>query len=258
MPLDSAYNEYRPKVEFNAGASPDILHATEHILQPVHEAAVDKVADSPDWILGVLLLIFSLLAWVRVYHFKRLKQLVQASLYKIHVQKILRSNDSLIARISIGLNAIFILSMSLFIYQLLWYYNVELPYTGNLSPFLLILMIVAVVYPLKSMVLWLMGWIFKESEGFAEYSYHVFLLNKMVGLALIPLLVLVTYLSMGQFILLHVGVSMVCLTYLYRLFRGYAVGRATRNLSQFYIFLYLCTLEILPLVLVTRFISRQL
>ena len=260
MPLDSnVYGyTYAPGVDFSAGQSPDTLVSTQHILQPSHEEAIDKVMSSPDWILGVLVLILLILAWVRVYHLKRLKQLLQAFLYKLHVYTILRSNDSMIKRISLGLNAIFILSMSLFLYQLIEYYDVFLPLADTINSFLLILPVVLLLYPLKSLVLQLVGWIFSDTEKCSEYIFHVFLINKILRLSLIPIVVLATYLSSGQEVLLQVGVSLVVLFYVYRLFRGYFIGRANANLSQFYIFLYLCTLEILPLIIITRFVSSAL
>jgi len=162
------------------------------------------------------------------------------------------------ARISFGLNAIFVLSMSLFVFQLLEHNNLKLPYTENISPFFLILTVVFLTYPLKSVFLRLVGWLFNDTEKFTEYLFNVFLLNKVLGLALVPIVVLVTYLSFGQHALLTVGVLLVFFNYTYRLLRGYYVGRATANLSQFYIFLYLCTLEILPLVVITRYISSEL
>jgi len=118
--------------------------------------------------------------------------------------------------------------------------------------------VVLLLYPLKSLVLQLVGWIFSDSERISEYIFNVFLINKILGLSLIPIVVLATYLSSGQEVLLHVGISLVVLFYVYRLFRGYFIGRDNANLSQFYIFLYLCTLEILPLIIVTRFVSSEL
>jgi len=258
VPIDSNNLEYNPTVEFSSGLPPETILSTEQMLQPTHEGAVDKVVSSPDWILGVLLLILTLLAWVRVYHLKRLNQLFQAFLYKLHVYTILRSNDSLITRISMGLNAVFVLSMSLFLYQIMQYYKVEMPYADTVSSFLIILGVVFIIYPLKSLGLRLIGWVFNDSEKFKEYIFNVFLINKILGLALVPIVTLVAYMTSGQGMLFKLGAMLVIVLYIYRLIRGYSIGRAVANLSQFYIFLYLCTLEILPLIVVTRYVSNEL
>ena len=165
MPLDSNVYDYTytPSVDFSAGQSPDTLVSNEHVLQPSHEEAIDKVVSSPDWILGVLVLILLILAWVRVYHLKRLKQLLQAFLYKLHVFTILRSNDSMIKRISLGLNAIFILTMSLFLYQLIEHYDVFLPFANTENSFFLILPVVLLLYLLTSLVLLLVVGVFSDS-----------------------------------------------------------------------------------------------
>lgn len=260
MPLDSnVYNYgYAPSVDTSSGQSPDTLLLAEHVLQPVHDGAIDKIVSSPDWVLGVLVLIFLLLAWVRVYHLKRLNQLLQAFLYKLHVYTLLRSNDSMLKRINWGLNAIFVLTMSLFLYQLMEHYGVTLPFTETINHFLLIVPVLLVLYPVKSLVLQLVGWIFNDSEKITEYIFNVFLINKVLGLFLVPIVVLAAYLSFGQAMLLHAGVGLVVLCYMYRLLRGYLIGRATATLSSFYIFLYLCTLEILPLIIIAKFVSSEL
>jgi hypothetical protein len=228
------------------------------VLQPEHYGAIDKTVNSPDWVLGVLVLIFLLLAWVRVYHLKRLNQLFQAFLYKLHVYTLLRSNDSMLKRISWGLNAIFVLTMSLFLYQLMEYYGVTFPFAETINSFVLIVPVLLLLYPVKSLLMQLVGWIFDDSEKITEYIFNIFLLNKVLGLSLVPIVVMAAYLSFGQQVLLYVGVVLVVVFYVYRLFRGYFIGRATANLSRFYILLYLCTLEILPLVIVAKFISSEL
>ena len=258
MPLDSNFYQYTPEVDFTSGSAPESTQSTEHILHTSNLEAIDKVSGSPDWILGVLLLIFAILAWVRVYHKKRLNQLFRAFLYKLHVQTLLRSNDSLITRVSVGLNAIYILTMTLFVYLLIQNFGISFPYSDSVNPFLTVLAIFIFLYPLKSLGLHFLGWVFHDSEKFTEYIFNVFLLNKILGLSLLPIVVLVSYFSSGQVLLLEIGMVTIALFYLYRLFRGYAIGRATAKLSQFYIFLYLCTLEILPLVVITRLVLREL
>ncbi|MBL4658262.1 MAG: DUF4271 domain-containing protein [Flavobacteriales bacterium] len=243
MSLDSVDTHYEPKVDFNNGPSPDSELSTEHILQPINEKAIHKSVESADWLIGVLLLIFVLLAWVRVYHFKRLGQLFQAFLYKLHVVKILRSNDSLITRISVALNSIYILAVSVFLTQMIEYHQLTLPYSNIVHPFLIILGVVSLVYPLKELFVRIVGWVFKDQEKLAEYTFNIFLLNKILGLALVPIVVLLAYLSFGKFILINLGIFLIVFSFLYRLYRGYFIGRAAATVSHVYIFLYLCTLE---------------
>lgn len=258
MALDSVDTHYDPKVDFNTGQSPSILLSTEHILQPVNDKAVDKSIVTSDWLLGVLLLIFAILAWVRVYHIKQLGELFQAFLYRLYLSKILRSSDSLITRISLALNAIFILTTSVFVLQLLEFQQLKLPFSEAINPFFIILAVVGLVYPVKALVVRIIGWVFNDSDIMTEYTFNIFLLNKILGLGLLPIIVLQAYLSFGQLVLMYIGVFLIAISYMYRIYRGYFIGRASANLSQVYIFLYLCTLEILPLAVAARFISSEL
>jgi hypothetical protein len=138
------------------------------------------------------------------------------------------------------------------------YYGVTFPFSETINSFVLIVPALLLLYPVKSLLMQLVGWIFNDSEKITEYIFNIFLLNKVLGLSLVPIVVMAAYLSFGQQVLLYVGVVLVVVFYVYRLFRGYFIGRATANLSRFYILLYLCTLEILPLVIVAKFISSEL
>ncbi len=117
--------------------------------------------------------------------------------------------------------------------------------------------LVAAGYLLKFFFLLLFRFLVGTDAGTHEYIFTMFLINKALGMILLPLVVLAAYIQ-GQAVdlLLWAGIAIFFLLFLYRLWRGGSIG-VSYNVAPFYLFLYLCTLEILPLVVIAKvFVSN--
>ncbi|PCH96724.1 MAG: hypothetical protein COB85_03305 [Bacteroidetes bacterium] len=231
--------------------SPQPLMATHELLTNRGQSNHVNIK-SPDWILGILLAIFLLIAWVRVYHRRRLKQLYKALTSKLYVQHILRTNDGLMQRVSFVLDIISYLVIAAFIYQVTEYYDLIVPFGSSWHPYILILLGLIILYQAKNLVLIISGLLLNQQEKLQEYRFNVFLMNKTLGLVLTPVIICIAYLSFGEAVIIWTGILFIILAYLYRINRGLVIGLKEANVSVFYLFMYLCTLEILPLVILTR------
>jgi hypothetical protein len=89
-----------------------------------------------------------------------------------------------------------------------------------------------------------------------EYNFNTFLSAQGAGLFLLPLTFCVQYLRypLEPFFIVAGGVFV--LFYAVRLIKGIFIGMETRNFSAFHLFLYLCALEILPLIVLITFLMR--
>jgi hypothetical protein len=82
--------------------------------------------------------------------------------------------------------------------------------------------------------------------------FNVYLTNKIAGLLLIPIVIGLAYFPYGKSILVNLGIVLITFMYLFRVKRGIQIGISKAKLSYFYLFIYLCTLEILPLAVLVR------
>ncbi len=212
----------------------------------------------PDWILPVFIVVFMILAWVRVYHIKRVKLLVNAFSSRLYIVHLLRESDSLMVGLSFALNFVFFIVAALFVYLLSIYYNIYIPFKDVVNPIFIFSGAIVLLYAGKSFVLWSLGVIFNEREKFYEYNFHVFLFNKILGIILLPVVIAISYSKIGAQYLIYTGIFLIIVIYLFRIYRGVSICIRDTNLTQYYIFLYLCTLEILPMVIITRFISTKI
>jgi len=103
------------------------------------------------------------------------------------------------------------------------------------------------------------GWVFNSREAAGSYVFIVFMMNKMLGILLIPVLLLVAFsaqpLVQAAF---TVGWIMIVLVFVYRYLVSFALFRNKIALNAFHFFIYLMAVEIIPLLLIYKLVMRNL
>src|SRR5215475_2312452 len=117
----------------------------------------------------------------------------------------------------------------------------------------------AVIYLVKFMVLKFVGWVFSISRATDIYIFVVFLVNKMLGIFLLPFLILITFSGDdARNIFITISETMVVVLWVYRSLAAYRPVRNEIKLTPFYFFLYLCAFEIAPLLLIYKVLLTYL
>jgi hypothetical protein len=107
---------------------------------------------------------------------------------------------------------------------------------------------------LKSSLVYLLGYVFNNKDSARAYQLNTLLFNHITGIFLLPITIIAFY--WDSIVILNAGIIIVLLVTLYGLYRGILTGLSDKNYNLFYLFLYLCTLEILPLLLIYKVISK--
>ena len=153
---------------------------------------------------------------------------------------------------SLLLNILFVISSALYLALLARHY--KFPYFGNLwITFLYAIAFVSAIYLGKYLVLKLTGWIFNIRSATDTYIFIVFLVNKMIGIFLLPFIILMSFPNeyfLGVVILL--SYIMLVLFLCYRFINSFRPIRTEIKVSRFHFFLYLCAFEIAPLLLIYK------
>ena len=118
--------------------------------------------------------------------------------------------------------------------------------------------VLLIIYLIKYMVISFTGWVFNAKEAAAEYRFVVFLINKLIGILMIPLLFLIAYADVKT---RGVAVTIVICLVVFSLIIRYLVSlaRIRKNLSitAFHFFIYLCAVEIMPLLVIYKVLFQQ-
>lgn len=222
----------------------------EMIIQPLAEISIYN-----NWIFWIILAGFMILTTTRYYHEKRLK-LFAASIFKRSASiQLIRESPVYAHRSFLPLLVIYIISLTLLIYE-----TAEITSPGSsegLKTLLVFLQFLGIYigYSLfKILLIWLISITFKNLETAREYIQNILIYNLALGILLLPILLLIVY-TYHQLFLYIAGILVVILLGL-RFIRGIAIGISDPKFSLFHLFLYLCTLEILPLAFAAKFLSK--
>jgi hypothetical protein len=209
----------------------------------------------PDWLLVIIIGSLILLAWLKLFYNKFLDQMIQSvTNYQLSV-KLLRDHNIFSRRVAVALNLNFIFIGGAFIYLLFGYYNIKpLPLSDAMSylcysGFLMGLLMV------RHLALHIIGHLFESRHVFREYLHQIFLIYKSLGIYFIVLVIGLAYIREDlRIYFIYVGILMAVLSYFLRLFKGVRI-LMNKDVLIFYLILYLCTLEILPFLILYRFFS---
>ncbi|NML19500.1 DUF4271 domain-containing protein [Pseudoflavitalea sp. G-6-1-2] len=153
---------------------------------------------------------------------------------------------------SLLLNILYLLSGGMYLMFVARYYGVKITdnnwiLMGYGSALLL------TVYLGKFILLKLAGWIFNISAATDTYIFIVFLVNKIIGILLLPVLVMMAFPYPGLFaVVLTLSYIMLALFFGYRFIISYKPIRNEIKVTRFHFFLYLCAFEIAPLLLIYK------
>lgn len=195
----------------------------------------------------VLLAILVVLAWVRVNYPNRYKKLYDNITNARMLRQVMREEIVFSHRASLALLLVFLMEGALFIYLLdkTSSYN-PIEYEGWVL-YLYYLFLLTCIYTIKTLTIRLVMILADGSFGLEEYNYNVFLFLKATALIGLPILICMIYFPADYAHVFFYSLAVVAvLLFVVRLGRG-VINALRLNISLFYIILYLCTLEILPL-----------
>lgn len=218
-----------------------------------------RVADGVgDWVFVLLIFSFFLFAWLKLFFTKTLASFLKSPIRYKTSFRLFRENNMFTARVSAGLQFIFLLNSSLFILLIAKFYNF---YFFGYSDFFVFLAIFAGIfffYSFRFSKLRLLAYVFKVQAVTKEYLYNVSLYNKFYGLLLFPIIIAFSYmLQVPREYIIYLAAVLFLLIYILQVIRIFFIILRKR-LSLSYMILYLCTLEILPTLLLIKYVNMNL
>lgn len=117
----------------------------------------------------------------------------------------------------------------------------------------------SLIYLVKFIGLKIAGWLFSMPEAADSYVFIVFVINKMIGIILLPFLVILAFTSGG---ILQTGLTLsfilIGLMLFYRVILTFAAVRNHVRVNPFHFFLYLCAFEVAPLLVIGKVVLEFL
>ncbi|HEY4799358.1 MAG TPA: DUF4271 domain-containing protein [Bacteroidia bacterium] len=171
-----------------------------------------------------------------------------------------REEQSITHPASILLSLNFILNVALFAILLLTAKHVvAFVSTKNEILFLMIAGLVLLIYFFKAITIKILGTIFYSNSESKEYVHIVFLTNQMVGILFVPINIFLAYGNqLWASSMYKTGGVLLIVGFILRIVRGATLVLTNTKGQQVYLFIYLCTIEILPLLLAFKLFENTI
>jgi hypothetical protein len=214
--------------------------------------------DSYDWVTIILVGSLLLIGWTRLFYKKYFIALLKSFHFYNYAASLYFGRNSLTERAGILLNLNFFVTGGLVLFQIV----LNGPYTLTaVQPVYLWLIFSGF---LLAWYLWnfimtrFVGFLFLRQRAFNEYFHNYNLYRKLMGISLMPVALIVQFIHVEyREYFLILGAALAGILFIVHILRGLQIF-AKEKVSIFYLFLYLCALEILPLFIVFKLFIRIL
>lgn len=229
------------------------FHETKPARTELSEKGKPISSKNYDWMVAVLLFSIVLLALIRFSFNKFLNRVVDSLINSQTSTNLFLEKNLRNLRGSIFMNLLFFVNGALFLVQ----YSVYILSINQKTALLFLYFFFGLMglYATKFIVIRTIGYIFNGKRESKEYWHSVFIYNKNLGLFLLPIILSAPFIAKHAVpLLLNIGILLALSLYILRLTRGLKI-LFRQHVSIFYMILYLCALEILPLLVILKFLN---
>jgi hypothetical protein len=208
-----------------------------------------------DWMVPVLIFAAFLFALVRTIPGNFFNSMIRFLTMRGVNENSSRDTGVLFQWQSTILNLSSFITISLFGYLLLKHFKVGIEGIGDFLTWLICLGAVTSAITLRHIICIITGNVSSEEETFREYMigiYHTYRAGGIAFLVVSLLILYTTFLTPG--IWFTTGITIAAALYIIRIIRLFLIFM-TRHVSILYLILYLCALEILPVVIIVKYVT---
>jgi hypothetical protein len=152
----------------------------------------------------------------------------------------------------IALFLLFCLTFGLFLYQLAQYYHVYYS-TGGVRLFLTLSLDILILFAIKFLVVKFLGFVFNINKLVSEYLSVLYLTYFNIAFVFLPVTVCFCLLT-DQLIpyILGIALVLVVIIFIWQYLRSSVTMVSNVSFHKFYLFVYLCALEICPILILIK------
>ena len=225
-----------------------------HSLKTIHSSPIFN-ASSPLYWPGILLfIIFSIYVLIKISEPKKILKIFASVFSLQEAKQLLREEFKLTKRISILLAITYILVIGFLVQLINQYFGLILKEYSSIKQFLFFTSVLSLMYFVKFLVNYVLAFISSNVELGKEYIFNIFIFSQTMGVILFPFIVCIEYIKYPPEWFLYPALIICGGFYVLRMLRIFIISASEQNIGILYIFLYLCALEILPLLVLIKFL----
>ncbi|MBK6730194.1 MAG: DUF4271 domain-containing protein [Bacteroidetes bacterium] len=212
-----------------------------------------------DWFIPLyllLLLIYFTLLWVQ--YTRQLRENVTVITNRNLAQQIYRDREFSAGIFSTMILLNFVLVFAIFLYQLLTFVGFSY-FTGKIYLDIAFCgVFIPVIYFIRSLVYWMLSMIYPFKSEINFFRFNTRVLLQMTGICMLPLVILIatTDTPLSEWAI-YTTIGLLIFVHIIRIIKGMNIGGGFARFHFFYFLLYLCVLEIAPLLILFKIVSSK-
>jgi Domain of unknown function (DUF4271) len=230
---------------------------TKTILEQAAPSLLNRETYSKNFLFWVFLITLSLMALVVANARSAIRDAYQALLSNNALRQIYRLQAGWGNVAQLALYGVFLLNASIFAF-LMYYRFVGKPPMNQFWTFTFCLLGVCGAFLIKHTILYIVSSVFPIAKEVKLYNFIIITGGILLGLILLPLNIFIAYSPeiLGNF-LTYTAFFAISLVYLVRSIRGLSVASPFLATDQLHFLVYLCAVEIAPLMVLTKLIISK-
>ena len=207
--------------------------------------ALTNISYNQDAFFILVLLSFLLIALIKGMYWKHAKLFFMGVFAQRYANQYLREENAFTERV----NFLTFLLMAINFTLIITKFQAVIDLPTIVSVFFLVVLF----FLLKLILIKLLGFFFKVKDLAKLAIFFSLLFDKTLGFVLFPLVVVIYFFSIDiSSTMLMISLGLFMILFMLKLFWLWKIGTNSFGLSQVYIFLYLCSIEIFPLLLLVK------
>jgi len=209
---------------------------------------------STDWFFFIFFINLVIFAYVRMNFYGYIQQLLSSVISYGTSYKMYRDSKNVKPASGFLLIVISLFSVSVFFYQAVATFNPQIINEYGLIVYGSIIIFLIIVVLLNKIFNWFMGFVFFQEELSSEFNRNIDFFNQVTGILVFPISFLSVY-SNIPVISIYIGFFIILTIYLLRIIRLMKIN-FNKQINIFYMFLYLCTVEFIPIVYLIKILTK--
>jgi len=225
-----------------------------HLLSKQHQIPELKQSNELIWPSVFLVLCFALLVVIKATSFPKIIKVIQSCFSMQTLRQLEREEFSPLKFYSIALSVFFLLNLTFFIYKVNFTYKLVLTGQTQLLQFMFFLITIVLLFLVKGGFTRLLAIFVNDHKLIPEFVYSSFMISQTQGLLLFPCLVLAELSHFNPLIFLSAASVILIAMQIFKWYRGIVFALIENRVGLLQIFTYFCGLEILPVLVLVKFI----
>lgn len=224
------------------------------MLPHIHHHPLLNVGDKQIWPSIFLITCLALLVVVKVRFSSKVIKIVQSTFSFSALQQLEREELNPFRIYSVLLNLFFIVNLTFLSYKINTIYKFIFADKPDLVQFFFFLLLIIFILGLKAISNRILGYFTNERKVISEYAVNSLFINQTFGLLLFPWVILIQFSTLNPIIFISGALILLALSVLLKWYRGVVIGLVEERIGLLQIFSYFCSLEILPIFVLVKYV----